>query len=40
MNTKYKNLSILIMLVVSSVIFGQVKAAAFIIETQSTHITQ
>jgi len=37
MKNKYKNLIILVMLVVSSVIYGQVKAEAFIVEHQSVY---
>jgi len=38
MKKKYKDLFILVMLVVSSVIYGQVKAATFLLETPVTYI--
>ncbi len=37
MNKKYKDLILLIMLVISSVIYGQVKAETFIIEQQTIY---
>jgi len=38
MKKKYKDLFILVMLIVSSVIYGQVKAASFLLEKPATYI--